>query len=156
MGGVVSSTFAAILESLRPGFFIPQSPHFSPDDAQPCPHCNAPVWSVTVEMPCAREGEGYPLLLNHQPDLYGRYEVVAPDLARWVPVFRLVEWPLPRYSSHLVDCPVLIARRLEEAEIRMEQMRYAAEDRKARRQASQRRMEAWEARFEDPFGGGIV
>lgn len=147
-----SPAVAAILETLRPGFFIPQSPHFDPDDAQPCLHCNAPIWSVTVEMPCARAGEGYPLLLNHQPDLYGRYEIVAPELARWCPVYRMVEWPLPRYSSHLVDCPVLIAKRLEEAEIRTEQMRYAAEDRKAARERKQRRMEAWEARFEDPSG----
>jgi hypothetical protein len=72
--------------------------------------------------------------------------------SRTCPVYRMVEWPLPRYSSHLVDCPVLIARRLEEAEIRMEQMRYAAAARKHNREAKQRRMEAWEARFEDPFG----
>src|SRR5690242_5891975 len=104
------TTFGHILETLRAGFFVPQSPHFDPDDAQPCPFCEAPVWSVTVQMPCARDGEGYPLLLNHQPDLYGRYEVVAPELARYCPVYRMVEWPLPRYSSHLVDCPVLIAR----------------------------------------------
>lgn len=147
-----SPTLAAILDTLRPGFAVLQSPHLDPEDAQPCPHCGTPVWSVTVEMPCARDGEGYPLLLNHQPDLYGRYEIVAPDLARFCPVYRMVEWPLPRYSSHLVDCPVLIARRSEEAEIRMEQMRYAAEDRKANRERKQRRMEAFHARFEDPFG----
>ena len=148
----VSPTVAAILETLRPGFFVPQSEHFSPDDAQPCPFCSAPVWSVTVEMPCARDGEGYPLLLNHQPDLYGRYEIVAPELARWCPVYRMVEWPLPRYSSHLVDCPVLIARRLEEAEICMEQMRYTAARRKDNRERKQRQMDAFHAQFEDPFG----
>lgn len=148
----LSPAVATIIETLRPGSFIPQSPHLDPDDAQPCPFCEASVWSVTVEMPCARPGEGYPLLLNHQPDLYGRYEVVAADLARWCPVYRMVEWPLPRYSSHLVDCPVLIARRAEEAEIRMEQMRYSAAARKHNRAAKQRRMEAWEQRTEDPFG----
>lgn len=147
-----SSAVATILETLRPDCFIPQSPHLDPDDAQPCPYCSDPVWSVTVQMPCARDGEGYPLLLNHQPDLYGRYEVVAADLARFCPVYRMVEWPLPRYSSHLVDCPVLIARRAEEAEARMEQMRYATQRRKDNRAAKQRRMEAWEQRFEDPFG----
>jgi len=148
----LSPAVATILESLRPDAVLLRSPHLDPDDAQPCPHCNALVWSVTVEMPCARPGEGYPLLLNHRPDLYGRYEIVAPDLARWCPVYRMVEWPLPRYSSHLVDCPVLIARRAEEAELRVEQMRYAAEDRKAAREAKKRRMEAFHARFEDPFG----
>ena len=147
-----SPTLAAILGTLRPGFAVLQSPHLDPDDAMPCPHCGTLVWSVTVEMPCARAGEGYPLLLNHQPDLFGRYEIVAPELARYCSVYRMVEWPLPRYGSHLVDCPVLIARRLEEAEIRMEQMRYAAERRKNNREAKKRRMEAWEARFEDPFG----
>jgi hypothetical protein len=148
----LSPAVAHILETLRPGYPIPQSPHLSPDDAVLCPHCSAPVWSVTVEMPCARPGEGYPLLLNHQPDLWGRYEVVAPEIARYCPVYRMVEWPLPRYSSHLVDCPALIARRLEEAELRMEQMRYAAERRKAGREEKRRRMEAWAARLEDPFG----
>lgn len=150
----LSPHVAAIVATLEPGCAMPHSEHCDPEDAQPCPHCNALIWSVTVEQACARPGEGYPLLLNHQPTAWGRYEIVEPGVARWCPLIRLREWPLPRYSSHLIDCPVLIAKRIEEAEIRAEQMRYAAADRKAAKARKQRQLDAYHARFEgvDPFG----
>lgn len=144
---------AAIAESLRPGYWMPHSEHADPDDAQPCPFCDAMVWSVVKEFACARHGEGKPLLLNYEPTAWGRYEMVEPGLARWCRNIRMIEWPLPRYSSHLVDCPVLVARREQERDYQAEQMRYAKEDRKQRKEHKKERMEAYYARFDDPFKG---
>lgn len=121
----LSPAVAAIADSLRPGYWMPHSEHADPEDAQLCPYCDTPVWAVTVENPCARPGEGRPLLLNYQPTAWGRYELVGPGLARYCPGIRLIAWPLPRYSSHMADCPVLVARRELARSLEAEQLRYA-------------------------------
>lgn len=144
---------ATIAESLRPGYWMPHSEHADPEDAQPCPFCDAMVWSVTKAFPCARHGEGKPLLLNYEPTAWGRYEMVAPGIVRWCHPILLIEWPLPRYSSHLADCPVLVARRERERDYQAEQMRFAVERRERKARHKKEREQAFFDRIDDPFKG---
>jgi hypothetical protein len=103
-----------------------------------CPHCGDRIWFgwvMTLGQPARRPYDG-PLLLNAHPTAVGRWIIVAPGEAEWCRGIDLRDWPLPRFTSHLMTCPVLIVQReqqrQEQAEKLIESKQIRAERRKAK------------------------
>lgn len=128
-----SEALAPIAASLLPGFVHPVNPVFTAD-VLPCLRCGAQVWRgeplVLGEPQSARCRIGPTFVqLNAEPTARGRWLVTDPGFTTFAPGIDMVRWPLPRYSSHHLTCPVLIARRKEEHELVAEKMRDAGERR---------------------------
>lgn len=142
-----------IVRSLRPDALLAQSEHATPDELIEYGWCGAPVWEVTTRHAGTKPGgEGTPLLLNHDPTAHGRILMTAPGFVRWCNVIDLIDWPLPRYSSHLVTCVGLSKRREQQRDELAEQMRWAKAERAERTQQRRERREAWFSRIDEEIG----
>lgn len=145
-GAVVwSDALAPIAASFSPGFVHPANPIFDAG-VLPCVGCGAPVWRgeplVLGEPQSARcrIGPQY-IRLNVEPNARGRWLVTDPDFATFAPGVDMVRWPLPRYTSHMLTCPYLIARRKEEQEYVAQKMRDAAAKRTRNRAEREARIQ---------------
>ena len=137
-----------IVASLDPAFVLPQSEHLITSRG-PCPYCNAMVWNGAARHPGSKQGDGSPLLLNERPSAWGRWVVEGPGVAVFCAGIAMIDWPLPRYTSHLVDCPSLIQARERQQEERAEQMRWGKERQTAQWAQKKERRDQFFARFEE-------
>lgn len=146
----LSPAVATIAASLEPTFFIPHSEHFI-TDRRPCPYCGAMIWSGTARHPGSKPDSGSPLLLNERPSAWGRWLIQAPGIATFCAGIAMIEWPLPRYTSHLVDCGELVQAREWQREEKAEAMRWGKERQAENRAQKKERREAYFAQFEEAF-----
>lgn len=149
----LSPRLAAIAASLDLGFALDQSEHATNDWLRPCPECGVPVWRVMARHAgAATRDDGTLVLLNHQPTAHGRFLMTAPGIVRWCNVIDLTEWPLPRYTSHFVDCVVMIRKREIERDEMAAQMRWAKAERAENTKRHRERKERYFARIDGQIG----
>jgi hypothetical protein len=132
---MLSPELASIVGTLVPGRFLSQSDYATPDYRRPCPHCGMPVWDVAT--PLSRS-----ILLNEHPSAWGRWFMLEPGIVIYCTGLRMIEWPLPRYTSHMMTCLELIRRREQQREERAAEMVAAKQQRekdRARYRERQRR-----------------
>lgn len=138
----LSSELAAIVATLDSASPMPPETQAGANDRIACPHCDAEVWQLTTYA-------GKVVLLNARPSAWGRWVIEGPGLAVFCHGGRMVRWPLPRYTSHYLDCPELVRRREAERERTHEEMRWRAEARRWQREQQRQQREAFFRRFED-------
>lgn len=135
-------TLDHILATLRPGFLILQSPHLTEDQQHRCRWCNAQVWRCTTQL-------GKDILLNPEPDIWGRYVIEPNGIAIFCEGRCLATWPLPRYSSHFLDCPALIVERERQRLEAEEEAKGLRAWRKEQKQKQKERKETFFRRFDE-------